>query len=181
MNPLTISDFIVYALCREELHSCKCLYPLCHCVYWYHCSCFLFLWAIKYKGRTAIFPAWMTWFLFQGNTLLTRQVLPESTILANMTGHASWQTFVNNLDQPAESRKTPPKSSSYTAELEVRLTNVYFWLHLAIRLKYTCKDSTTWYYISTCMCVREQKIYHTPNNVQIVLVQICLFGSWKDR
>jgi hypothetical protein len=30
-----------------------------------------------------------------GDSFLTRRVLPETSILSNMTGHAMWQTFSN--------------------------------------------------------------------------------------
>ena len=40
-----------------------------------------------------------------GNTLLTRQVLPNASVLSNMTGHAMWQTFIN---QTSDGKKDEP-------------------------------------------------------------------------
>ena len=48
-----------------------------------------------------------------GNTLLTRQVLPKSQVLSNMTGHAMWQTFLNHSSQdtaaPGEDHSKNPQ------------------------------------------------------------------------
>ena len=61
-----------------------------------------------------------------GNTLLTRRVLPPGTILSNLTGHALWQTFVNetsDLDGKAAKRRDS-KPASLESHRQVR-RNVY--------------------------------------------------------
>ena len=59
----------------------------------------------------------MTSIIVAGNTLLTRRVLPETTVLGNMTGHAMWQTFLNQ--STAQDRHTRD-GDAYHNVLQVR-------------------------------------------------------------
>ena len=52
----------------------------------------IFLFVVRLSWNAALS---LGLFFNAGNTLLTRQVLPPGTILSNLTGHALWQTFVN--------------------------------------------------------------------------------------
>ena len=64
-----------------------------------------------------------TYYHLPGNTLLTRRVLPESEVMANMTGHAMWQTFVNKTsekDSESIGQTAGDKDESYKGMLKVQ-------------------------------------------------------------
>ena len=62
---------------------------------------------------------YVTLFLaLSGNTLLSRRVLPETTVLANMTGHAMWQTFLNQSTAPHDTHTRD--GDAYHHVLQVR-------------------------------------------------------------
>ena len=57
--------------------------------------------------------------MFTGSSLLTRRVLSPGEVLGNMTGHAMWQSFVNQTED--DKQQSEPEKKSANQQLQVQI------------------------------------------------------------